>query len=371
MIKVMVVEDEALSLEMLCRLLRESGQVQIAGAFTNPLEARRAVYRLRPDVLFLDIEMPELDGLQLAEELSETDLRCEVVFVTAFQRYALEAFRVNAIDYLLKPLRPAELERTLERVMRRMGMEQPSRREGLLLRVLGQCELYAVGTAQPVRWKTRKCGELLACLSLIGENAGLSKWTLMELLWPGREEEKGDINLRSTVCRLNKTLQETGSSLRVLARNTQYLLSDAPLRVDALELKRLALLPEGVMAETLGCYEQALSAYGGELLEGRDFPWAEALRGEYLRHCAVLVRKLLDYYSGVEGAQSSALGVCERWLALDPFCLEAHLAALELYHKVGGRQESEKFFHKLEVMYATELNLPMPKELEAMYETLS
>ena len=111
-----LVDDEPLALARLCRLLDETGRVDVVGQASNPTHALRDLQRSRPDVIFLDIEMPGLSGFDLLERLGPPQPL--VVFVTAYDQYALHAFRVNSVDYLLKPVEPAELERALQKLTR-------------------------------------------------------------------------------------------------------------------------------------------------------------------------------------------------------------------------------------------------------------
>jgi two-component system LytT family response regulator len=113
-----VVDDERLAVERLKRLLQATGRVEIAGATTDP-EAALAFLRAHAvDVLFLDIQMPGLTGFELLEHL---DRDVVVVFTTAYDRYALDAFAVNSVDYLLKPIESERLDRALDKVERLGG----------------------------------------------------------------------------------------------------------------------------------------------------------------------------------------------------------------------------------------------------------
>jgi two-component system, LytTR family, response regulator len=117
--KVYLVDDEPLALSRLRRLLEESGRVEIEGTADEPGRALKYLRLSRPDVLFLDVEMPGMSGFELLESLG--DPQPLVVFTTAYDRYALEAFKVNSIDYLLKPVGPAELQRALTKIERILG----------------------------------------------------------------------------------------------------------------------------------------------------------------------------------------------------------------------------------------------------------
>lgn len=113
-----LVDDEPLALERLSRMLKATGRIEIAGSSTDPVTAVAALRRDTPDVLFLDIHMPGLSGFELLAELPAQPI---VIFTTAYDRYALEAFSVNAIDYLLKPIEPDHLERALTKAERLSG----------------------------------------------------------------------------------------------------------------------------------------------------------------------------------------------------------------------------------------------------------
>jgi DNA-binding LytR/AlgR family response regulator len=124
-LRALVVDDEQLARDELCFLLTQAGGVEVIGQAANGVEAIEALDRLRPDVVFLDIQMPGLSGFEVARHVVGKALGTHVVFVTAFDQYALEAFDVNAIDYVLKPVELQRLELALQRVRRRRETEAP------------------------------------------------------------------------------------------------------------------------------------------------------------------------------------------------------------------------------------------------------
>jgi two-component system LytT family response regulator len=108
-----VIDDEAPSREELKALLNAAGGVDVVAECANAIEGLVAIHRLRPDVVFLDIQMPRVSGLEMVEMIDPAALPC-VVFVTAYDEHALKAFEEHATDYLLKPIDPARLARTLD-----------------------------------------------------------------------------------------------------------------------------------------------------------------------------------------------------------------------------------------------------------------
>src|SRR5262245_25716194 len=120
-IRALVVDDEQLAREELCFLLGETGTVEIAGQASDGVGALRLAGELKPDVVFLDVQMPGLTGFEVARRLLLTDTPPELVFVTAFDQHAIDAFSVNAVDYVLKPVDAERLSQTLDRLRARLG----------------------------------------------------------------------------------------------------------------------------------------------------------------------------------------------------------------------------------------------------------
>src|SRR5436190_13560256 len=114
-----LVDDEQLALTRLRQLLEDDGRIQIIGTNTDPARALADLSRSLPDVVFLDIAMPGMSGFELLEHLGSRQPR--IVFTTAHDQYALAAFKVNSIDYLLKPVEPEQLARAIDKLERIIG----------------------------------------------------------------------------------------------------------------------------------------------------------------------------------------------------------------------------------------------------------
>jgi two-component system, LytTR family, response regulator len=117
-----VVDDERLAVQRLSRLLQETKRVEVVGGAIDPVEALAFLRGNRVDILFLDIQMPGLTGFELLEQLEQPPV---VIFTTAYDAYALEAFETAAIDYLLKPIEPARLARAIDKAERLAGQPRP------------------------------------------------------------------------------------------------------------------------------------------------------------------------------------------------------------------------------------------------------
>jgi DNA-binding LytR/AlgR family response regulator len=158
-VKILVAEDERPQRDELVRLLAELWpEAALVAACSDGLEALDAIEREMPDVAFLDIRMPEMNGLELARAVSG---RVHVVFVTAYDDHAVTAFEHGAVDYLLKPVQRERLATTIERLRARIG-SRPDPLDDLVLRLRRQL----AAPSQELRWITASIGDTVKLLPI-------------------------------------------------------------------------------------------------------------------------------------------------------------------------------------------------------------
>src|SRR6201982_422660 len=122
-ITVLIIDDERLARDELQFMLEEDGEIEVLGHGQNGIEAVELIRTLEPDVVFLDVQMPGLDGFAVLRKLLEKngpETLPQIIFATAFDKYAVRAFEVNAVDYLLKPFDRGRLEQAIDRVRARL-----------------------------------------------------------------------------------------------------------------------------------------------------------------------------------------------------------------------------------------------------------
>lgn len=142
MIRALVADDEAPAREELKHLLKGIEGIEVVGEARDGPAAYDQIAKLKPDVVFLDIHMPGLSGIEVARAISDLDPAPRIVFVTAYDQYAVEAFETEALDYILKPVETERLEAAIERVRRAIETRAPSsigsRIEDILSRLGGE-----------------------------------------------------------------------------------------------------------------------------------------------------------------------------------------------------------------------------------------
>ena len=119
-----IVDDEPLAVKLLASYAEKTSELQLLATFTDSINALNAVREQKPDLLFLDIQMPNLDGMELAHSLPE---ETHVVFTTAFKEYAFESYEVNALDFLLKPVRYNKFLAAIEKARKQLAPKESPR----------------------------------------------------------------------------------------------------------------------------------------------------------------------------------------------------------------------------------------------------
>lgn len=124
--RAILVDDEKAALDNLFYYLSKIEEVEVKGMYQNPLEALPWIVKEKPDVVFLDISMPEMNGLQAAAEIFKFEENIKIIFATAYDEYAIKAFELNAVDYILKPFSPQRVELAVKRI-NKLLLEQSTR----------------------------------------------------------------------------------------------------------------------------------------------------------------------------------------------------------------------------------------------------
>ncbi|MCR8659834.1 response regulator [Paenibacillus endoradicis] len=221
--RVIIVEDERPILDLHTRLLETYGPFQIMGRFESPFEALQEIPKLKLDALLLDIEMPRMTGLQLAQQLVESGIDLPVIFSTAHQQYAIEAFRVQALDYILKPMTPNTVRQLDSRLQKYYGLKpQITNNNQLHVQLYGQA--YVRKGEHLVKWPTRITEELFYYF-LLHEGKLCQKWRIIDDLWTNAEDKRALSNLYNTIYRMRQLFMELDIPIVFERMNDGYIMN--------------------------------------------------------------------------------------------------------------------------------------------------
>lgn len=381
MLRAVTVDDELPNHLLLMRFIEAEGHVNVVGQYTDPLTLLAEVAALNPDVAFVDIEMPVMSGLELAEELVSLCPDIEVVFVSAFSQYAIEAFHVNALDYLLKPVDSQEMKRVIEKLQKIIllkdhpSAEAPSEQENpCRILCLGEFEVYGAGSGRKVQWLTVKVEELLAYLLMHAEKS-VSKESLCEVLWPDSDYENALMNLYSTVYRLRKTIKHEGVPVQIKSDKDGYRLETEGCFIDYQEFERLTgnLKKNEQELDTDEAADGLMAAgtlYRGELFGARSYLWSASRSEEVNRQYRQLRYSLADYFNRQNRPQQAAEQL-EQLLNSFPDEEEACMQLMVILARRKDRAAVESLYQRYTAYLEGELNVSPTLQFQKHYASLS
>ncbi|WP_297426345.1 response regulator [Clostridium sp.] len=278
---ILMVDDEIDILNEINFYVKKYKKFDSSVICTNPLRALEEAKKASFDIALLDIEMPGMNGLELAEQLQTLFPHMRLAFITAYNSYATEAFDVNAIDYVLKPIREERLIKALDR----LTLEKTStieKNENMLkfyIQTLGKFVIKSGNNI--VKWNRKKSSELFAYL-IENQEMPVHKEKLCDLLWPDFEPQKALVNLQSTIYSIRKIFNEYDNcvvSIKYVGDN--YILHIEKAYIDVVEFEKY--LKEALVMKDITLLKKALDIYKGDYLEEEGWLWAEPRKQELRR----------------------------------------------------------------------------------------
>lgn len=370
--RIVLIDDEYLSITRLKTLLEESKVpgIEVVGEYTDSLKAMDEIQSLQPSVVFLDIVMPDMDGLALGEKIQELLLDVEIVFTTGFDQYALDAFNLHAVDYLLKPIQISRLEKTLDRLEQINNKHKKSSRNSTIINLFGGLRVVLPdGQTQILKWRTSKAKELFAYL-LNHRDEIIYRDTILELFWPESDRDKASKQLYTAIYTIRQTLKNYGLegvqiSSPLLNSGYKLLLEQTVVDVEQW-LSSLKALPS-LEKSTVDQHEQVFQLYTGDYLGDCDYLWAESekerLRRLWLHHA----HQLSEFYITNEN-YSAAIKVQETVQALFAGEEENYFILMKLYDLLNNVAAVEEQYLLLKKALQEHLAMEPSEEIENWYK---
>lgn len=357
-----MVDDEKYSLLALKESLKEYG-IEKDCVFTESYQdAIDEANRENFDYALLDIEMPEGNGLSLAEELVILNPSIRIAFVTAFNNYAAEAFEVNAVDYILKPVRGDRFRKGMDRLFMKEQRETPGdSKNPLPASTTNTCASRRMKAnffwkfdvrvdGQEMKWKRTKSMELFAYM-LENENHYLYKDQLCEIMWPEMDPKKALINLQTAIYQLRRTMEEFCFHEATIeyARNSYRLVTNE-VCVDVYSFDRYLKDAEEHPEESILYLTKAVELYKGGYLASEGWEWARQKETIYERKYLAALEKLASKLVMTE-AYGKAVTFLEILLLLNPWNENGGALYRTAAEKIFGKEEAEK---KYEILISEE-----------------
>jgi two-component system LytT family response regulator len=363
--KAILIDDEKPALQHLERLLLKDGRLEITGKYTSARRGLEHLEREKADIVFLDIGMPEMNGLEAGEYIAGLDRSTRIVYITAYSEYAIEAFELNAADYLLKPITSQRLSKTLERL--EIRIEQNEARVETLpepaaavkqLSILCFKRLEFMDSTEPGRkmqWRTSKAQEVFALL-LHNRGQWILKDTIVDWVWPDFQPEKAVTNLHTTVYHIRKLLKAWDMDVQVEFSQERYRLTKENVLLDLEEFEQGYCSTSVESEEEWARREAVLSLYRGDYLEEHHYDWAETRRKELqIRFIRMSLHSAEYELSSVRPRQ--ALDRLLVLQALDPYSDQICRLVLRSYADLGDFIGFRKHYDKYKELLQRDLGI--------------
>lgn len=295
--RAIAVDDEKLGLSRITRLLNQSEYLSHVKGYNDSKEAIENFELDNADIAFLDIEMPEMSGLILAEILMQKNPRIEVVFVTAYDKYAVQAFEINAIGYVLKPVELIKIDKIIEKILIRQNKYKQIEKPKVLYVQVFQNYLVSFDEEKNnlVKFRTEKAKELLGYL-LSYNGRPVSKDKIVDALWPDMDIDRANKNFHTTCYYIRKNLGIDNLILRnqnSYSINMEYVRSDINVFFLAID----ELNKGNPQIETI---KDAFFKYTGFCFGNEDYLWSIELQSYYEGYFGKMGIFLSKYYETKE-----------------------------------------------------------------------
>ena len=354
MIRIIAVDDEGPALKRIGKLLDAVDGVKLIAQFDRPKKCLDYVLTSSDniDLALLDMEMPGMHGLELAKRLREHRPDIHIAFLTAYEGYARDAFDVDALDYLLKPISEADLARTIKRFEQRSGRKHVvSLGNSANSPVQPFCKVSSLGpftilmrNGTTVRFRNSKSRELLALLHYYrGKPVGKS--LILDSLWPGKDMDRAQVNLHSTVYQLRKDLEAAGLQGVVEQLKTgggSYSLQwPSPIEDDVEEFERLS--EQYTLTNATEPLIRAIQIYGDGFLAESGYSWSAPRQAELELSFIRLLDSLFNVYIKLDRFDL-AFHSMKRLVQLLPLDERQHVRMTALLLLTNQQQDAKSYF---------------------------
>lgn len=281
--RIAAIDDEAHALERFERMVSEFKNVELCGLFETGEQLLSYIKEKSLDAVFLDIEMPSVNGLELAEQIQNLCENIDIIFVTAFNQYAVEAFEMQALDYIMKPLSETRLEKTIQRLARNHKAVQASYKP--YIQCFGEFEIFLNGVA--LTWRNTKAKEVFAFL--VHKKGIPVDWEkIADAVWPDFNAEKAQTNFHATNYLLRKRLAEAGIGQILENVRGNYRIVSDKVDCDVYQLEEMIKQNQMKRKEDFHLVEKCIEQ---GYMEASGYVWAYPKAAELEAICHKVIKK--------------------------------------------------------------------------------
>ena len=344
--RVVIVDDENLAIDLICHFLKKY-EVNITATYTNPLEALAEVNSDMPEVIFVDIDMPEINGILLAQSIQAVFNDVIIIFVTAHSQYAIESFQVHPLDYLLKPIRVPLFDKTMENVIKQYELlsfkrAKEVKNNTVTIRCFGKLEVIK-DNQEGMKFPTLKTKELLSYL-ICKASRLVYRDEIMTALFPGKSDS-GDLNnYYVTVSRLRSALINYGVDEMSFKFSKNYDIYIKEGVCDFTDFTTSIRKHDTINADNIIAAEAIVEKYSGEVFSDLDTEWTNETREWTEIHMEEMMFYIADYYKGKYSDKYEA--TLNKLIKVNPISTRGYEELLNYYIETKKKEKYRLIYPK-------------------------
>jgi len=368
-LKAIIVDDEQLALDFIERKLENINAIKIVEKYLE-VDIHQLDSILKDvDIAFLDVEMPRINGLELAELILSIDPSIHIVFVTAFSEYAVQAFELNAIDYIIKPVDENRLEQTIDRIKLVNRKQQDELTPSDKILHIQLCNEFSIVIDNQkrdyIKWRTAKAKEVFLYL-LHHRGEKVRKSTLVDLIWEDFDADRAYPQLYTTVYHIRNALKVFENHFSIHSVMDGYILHTSNIHIDIEKWKEEIASLGPISDETIKSYENVMHLYKGGYLVNENYLWvaSEQYRLETLWiETAHHIAEFYDDNNDLDNAEKWYRRITEQF----PEDELAQFNLMKIYYEYNYHLLIDQQYNQLKATLE-ELDTPMNPEIKAWYK---
>lgn len=364
MMKAIVIDDEWYNLEETSELVENTGSFQVVGKYQNPLKALEEVNLTYPQVAFIDIELPEMDGITLAEKLLEMNSSMMIVFITSYNQFAVQAFDLNAIDYILKPIKGERFNRMVEKTKCEISIRNQQTPENVQIKVFDKLTV-TLGDA-PLKWQRTKAREIFAYL-LMHHGSYIHKEKIVENLWPDHETEKALQILQTSICKIRNLFSSIKNIVKLDYSNNSYCLLVTEGECDYFQVEKALSSYKKDDPSTYASVEKASILFGGGFLAEEGYLWSMEKDQQLREDMLIILKEIMKTYID-KGHKDEIIRLLKSITRLAPFEENLNYMLMKIYEDTKNNIAAFKHYHWLEKTLREEYDTVPSERIKVIYQ---
>ena len=352
--KVIIVDDEELAIQYIETALESIYDLEVIETFTSSKRALPGILLTKPDLIFLDIEMPEKSGLDLATEVRTKLPNVKIIFITSHEQYAMDVFDMEGIDYIMKPFEIERVIKAIDKITNNESKKSPAKKQ----RINCFGGLSFSENNLPVldlKWRTKMAREIFSYF-INHRNENVRKDVLLDMFWPDLDMKEGYSVLYPTIHYIRKTLKDIGFPLIIENTEDHYTLMMNGVMTDVDEWKLDPL--------------EKIDLYKGHYFAEESYLWAEHERKMLrIKWLEVIQEKIEELFQAKECSRGLLYSL--EFKNNEPYLEEPYFYLMMLFSQINDWQSVEHEYRELLNMLDDEYGIRPRNEIIEWYENWS